>query len=66
MTATVDTSRHTTECLCLSCEHDGTGQWAAREVLAKYDTDEITTAMQAEILTLCELRGRAGRARDAA
>ena len=25
-----------------------TGQWATREVLAKYDTDEITPAMQAK------------------
>ncbi len=66
MTATVDTSRHTTECLCLSCEENRTGQWATREVLAKYDTDEISPTMQAEIITLCESRGRAGRASDAA
>jgi hypothetical protein len=66
MTATVDTSRHTTECLCQSCEHNGTGQWATREVLAKYDTDEITPTMQAEIVALCESRGRAGKASDAA
>ena len=61
-----ETSRHSTDCLCVACEENRTGQWATREVLAKYDTDEITTAMQAEILTLCELRGRAGRAGDAA
>lgn len=66
MTATVDTSRHTTECLCQSCEHNGTGQWATREVLAQYDTDEISPTMQAEIITLCESRGRVGRASDAA
>jgi hypothetical protein len=66
MTATVDTSRHTTECLCQSCEENRTGQWATREVLAKYDTDEISPTMQAEIITLCELRGRVGRASDAA
>jgi hypothetical protein len=66
MTATVDTSRHTTECLCQSCEQNRTGQWATREVLAKHDTDEISPAMQAEIITLCESRGRARRASDAA
>ena len=66
MSTAVDTSRHTTECLCLSCEHNGTGQWATREVLAKYDTDEITPAMQAEIIALCDSRGRAERTSDAA
>ena len=66
MSTAVDTSRHTTECLCMSCEENSTAQWATREVLAKYDTDEISPAMQAEIVALCESRGRAGRASDAA
>ena len=66
MTATVDTSRHTTECLCLACEENRTGQWATREVLAKYNTDEITPAMQSEIIALCDSRGRAERTSDAA
>lgn len=66
MTATVDTSRHTTECLCMFCEENRTGQWVTREVLAKYDTDEITPAMQAEIIGLCASRGRVGRTNDAA
>jgi hypothetical protein len=66
MTATVDTSRHDTEHMCPACEQNRTGMWATREVLAKYDTDEITPAMQAEIITLCESRGRVGRVSDAA
>ncbi len=66
MTATVDTSRHTTECVCLACEENGTGYWATIAVLEKRNTDEITPAMQAEIVALCESRGRVGRARDAA
>lgn len=66
MTATVDTSRHDTEHMCLACEENGTGYWATLEVLEKYNTDEITPAMQAEIVALCESRGRARRVRDAA
>ena len=61
-----DTSRHSTECLCVACEENRTGQWATREVLAKYDTDELTPAMQAEIIALCASRGRAERTNDAA
>ena len=66
MSTEVDTSRHLTECLCPSCEQNRTGQWATHEVLAKYDTDEITPTMQAEIVALCELRGRVKRTSDAA
>ena len=61
-----DTSRHSTDCLCVACEENRTGQWATREVLAKYDTDEITPAMQAEIIALCASRGGAERTNDAA
>ena len=61
-----ETSRHSTDCLCVACEENRTGQWATREVLAQYDTDEVTPAMQAEIIALCASRGRDERTNDAA
>ena len=66
MTATVDTSRHDTEHMCPACEENGTGYWATIEVLERHNTDEITPAMQAEIIALCASRGRVRRASDAA
>ena len=66
MTARSDTSRHDIEHLCPDCEANRTGLWATLEVLAKYDTDEITPAMQAEIIALCASRGRDERTNDAA
>lgn len=30
----IDTSRHCSECLCVHCEHNGTGQFAQRAALA--------------------------------
>ena len=58
MTGRVDTSRHDTEHMCEACEVNGTGYWATIEVLEKHNTDEISPPIQAEIVALCESRGR--------
>jgi hypothetical protein len=65
MTATVDTARHDIEHVCPACEANRTGLWATLDVLAKYRTDEITPAIYAEIVALCESRGTVGGSRDA-
>lgn len=62
-----DTSRHLTKCLCEGCDENHTGYFATQEVLDKYATDEITDAMQAEIVALCVSRGSMRKGgRDAA
>ena len=66
MTARSDTSRHDIEHLCPDCEANRTGLWATLEVLAKYDANEITPAINAEIVALCVARGTVERLRDVA
>lgn len=61
-----DTSRHSVECLCEYCEANQTGRWASQDVLAAHNTDEITPELYAQIVALCESRGRVRRATDAA
>ena len=62
----VDTSRHDIEHMCSACEANQTGLWATLEVLAKHGADEITPAINAEIVALCVARGTVRGLRDAA
>lgn len=66
MTPRTDTSRHDIEHTCPACEANRSGLWATLEVLAKHGTNEITPAIHAEIVALCEARGSVGGSRDAA
>ena len=66
MTARTDTSRHDIEHVCPDCEANRTGLWATLEVLAKYDANDITPAIYADIVALCIARGSTGGMRDAA
>ena len=66
MTKRTNTARHDIEHVCPAREANRTGLWATIDVLAKHDTDAVTPAIYAEIVTLCEARGSAEGMRDAA
>ena len=65
MTQRTNTARHDIEHVCAACEAKRTGLWATLEVLAKHRSDEITPAIYAEIVALCETRCTIGGSRDA-